>query len=138
MPPFLDLAQKILHDVWDSAHHWIQTQGFDAGPGHTLMRKFYHSDNGSIAFDISDAPAAGQKIVGVDVVVSVDTTCHVAVKMETSGNQRAGAYMCAYSTLPLTLRGHLVGDAMGKKLQAQTDVPSKVDVTVNFYGSVEV
>lgn len=105
----------------------------DAGPAQSVTRTFTQNNDISTARDITVAPATGQKIVAMDVYVSVETACYVTVQMETSGNVLAGAYCAANSTVPFTLRGYLKGDAADKKLQVKSSVASKAAVTAVYF-----
>jgi len=108
-------------------------RGVDSGPAQAVTRTFTQNDDISTARDISAAPASGQKIVALDVYVSVDTAGYVTIQMETSGNVLAGAYMAANSTIAFTLRGLLKGDAANKKLQVKSSVASKGAVTAVYF-----
>lgn len=105
----------------------------DAGPNQTLTRLFTYSADISTARDITAAPTAGQKIVAVDVLISVDTAGYVTVQMESSGNVLAGLFMPANGAAQVTLRGMLVGDVADKKLQMKSSVASKGACTCNYY-----
>jgi hypothetical protein len=105
----------------------------DAGPSQTVTRTFTQNDDISTARDITAAPTSGQKIVALDVYVSVDTACYVTIQMETSSNVLAGAYCAANSIVPFTLRGYLKGDAADKKLQMKSSVASKGACTAVYF-----
>jgi hypothetical protein len=107
--------------------------GKDAGPSQTVTRTFTQNNDISTARDITAAPTAGQKIVAMDVYISVDTACYVTIQMETSGNVLAGAYCAANSLVPFTLRGYLKGDAADKKLQMKSSVASKGACTAVYF-----
>ncbi len=123
----------------------------DGGLGLVVTRTFTHAADGSTAFDITTAPGGGNKVVAIDVLLSVGTACRVTVQMETSGNVLAGFYLPNNGSAQLTLRGYLKGDAAGKreqswlnksgwftapKLQVQTSVASAVDVTCVWFAEV--
>lgn len=137
----------ILADVWVSASHWLkvavatelpagtQTIGAtkDAGPSQTITRTYTANADFSTAREITAAPTAGQKIVALDIVVSMATACLATVQMETSNNVLAAAYLPANGTAVFTLRAPIKGDAADKKLLVKSSVASAGVVTAHYY-----
>lgn len=105
----------------------------DAGPVQSVTRLFTTNADISTARDITAAPAAGQKITAIDILISVETACYLTVQMETSGNVLWGGYMQANSVIQLTPRGYLKGDAADKKLQMKSSVASKGACTCIYF-----
>lgn len=105
----------------------------DAGPAQTVTRTYTANADFSTARDVTAAPTAGQKIVALDIVVSMATACLVTVEMETSHNVLAGAYLPANGTMVFTLRGLLKADAADKKLQVKSSVASAGVVTAVYF-----
>jgi hypothetical protein len=101
----------------------------DAGPSQTVTRTYSTAADGSTAFDATATPTTGQKILLLDLIVSVDTACLVTLQMESSGNVLAAFYMAANSSIQITPRGYLKGDAANKKLQLKTSVASAIKAT---------
>jgi hypothetical protein len=105
----------------------------DAGLNETVTRTFTQNDDISTAREITAAPTSGQKIVAVDVLVSVDTACYLTIQMETSANVLAGLYMPANGSAQVTLRGKIKGDVADKKLMMKSSVASKGACTCIYY-----
>ena len=134
----------ILADVWVSASHLLMVEAQanagvtigatqDAGPSQTLSRLYTPSADFSTARDVTAAPTAGQKVVALDIVVSMATACLATVEMETSHNVLAAAYLPANGTMVFTLRGLLKADAADKKLQVKSSAASAGVVTAIYY-----
>jgi hypothetical protein len=96
---------------------------------------FTSADQHSDVAAVTGAPAAGQKLVATDIIVSVDTDMTVTFKEETSGTVVIGPlYLAAKSTVQLTPRGKLWKLAMaGKKLMVQTSVAGNITVDVGYF-----
>lgn len=105
----------------------------DAGPNQTLTRTYTANADFSTARDVTVAPAAGLKIVAMDIVISMASAGLVTVQMETSANVLAAFYMADNSTVVVTLRGFIKADAADKKLQVKSTVASAGAVTVVYF-----
>ena len=105
----------------------------DAGPSQTVTRTFTYNADISTARDITAAPTAGQKIVAMDIIISVDTSCYVTIQMETSANVLWGGYMTASSPIQLTPRGYIKADLADKKLMMKSSAASKGACTCIFF-----
>lgn len=101
----------------------------DAGPNQTVTRTYTASADMTTPADITPAPAAGETIVGMDILVSTDTAMGFDIQMETSGNVLAGAFLPANGIYQFTLRGMIKGDAADKKLQGHADTAGNVKIT---------
>lgn len=105
----------------------------DAGPNQTVVRTYTASADLTTAAAITAAPASGQKIVLMDVLISVSIATVVTIEMETSANVLAGFHMPANSTLQITPRGWLKGDAADKKIFAKSTVAGAVKFTAVYF-----
>jgi hypothetical protein len=107
--------------------------GNDNGPSQTLTRTYTASADMSTAAAITAAPTSGQKIVLMDVLISVDTAMSFSLQMETSANVLAKFYLPANGTMQVTLRGFIKGDAADKKIYGKASVAGNVAVTAVYY-----
>jgi len=101
----------------------------DAGPAQTLTRTYTASANMSTAAAITPAPASGEKIVAMDILVSTDTEMNFSVQMETSANVLAKVFLSANGSAQITLRGMIKADAVDKKLFGKASVSGNVAIT---------
>ena len=101
----------------------------DAGPAQTLTRTYTASADMTTAAAITPAPAAGQKIVAMDILVSTDTAMSFTVQMETSNNVLAKVYLNGPGSAQITFRGFLKGDAADKKLMGKASAAGNVAIT---------
>lgn len=102
----------------------------DAGPSQSLTRTYTNSADMTTAAQITPAPATGQKIVAMDILVSTDTAMKFSIQMETSNNILTEVYLAANSSAQITLRGFIKGDANGKKLFGKASAAGNVGITV--------
>lgn len=105
----------------------------DAGPSQTITRTYTASADMTTAAAITAAPASGQKIVLMDVLISVSVATVITLEMETSANVLAGFHMPANSTLQITPRGWIKGDAADKKIFAKSTVAGAVKFTAVYF-----
>lgn len=105
----------------------------DAGPYQTVTRTFTASSNMTSAAALTVAPATGQKIVLMDVLISTDTNMLFDLEMETSGNILAAFYLPSGSFIQPTLRGYLKGDTADKKIYGKANVAGNVKVTTVYF-----
>lgn len=83
---------------------------------------------------VTDAPTSGQKIVLVDIIVSVGATAMlVDVQEETSTTKLLSLYMAANSTVQITPRGKLKLATADKKVCIDTSAAGNVAVTAFYY-----
>ncbi len=109
---------------------------YDGGPYSRPARKVVASADLTTAGDITDAPAAGQKVLADDILISSDTAMRFDVVMESSGNVLASVYLPANGTAQITLRAGLKGDLKDKKLQGLASVAGNVRVTCCWHSEV--
>lgn len=83
--------------------------------------------------DVTVAPAAGQKIVIDDIIVSVDTAMKVTFEEETSHTDIIALYMPANSVVQVTPRGKIKLSTADKKLQIYTSLAGNIAVTVCYH-----
>lgn len=104
-------------------------------PPQSITRQYSTSADCHITpLDITAAPAAGHKIVAVDVLVSVKVACQVSVITETVADVVASGYLPAYAGFqPLALIAGVKGTTAAKKLQVMTDVAAAITVVCNYY-----
>ncbi len=102
----------------------------DAGDAYTPTRTLVSSADISTAVDASAAPTSGQKIVVVDVFISVGATAlRVDLLEETSGTVILSGYFPANSGIvQLTPRGLLKLPTADKKLRAQASAAGNVRI----------
>jgi len=105
----------------------------DAGPNQTVTRTYTASADMQTAADITAAPTAGQKIVLMDLILSVGTAMSLSIQMETSANVLMKVYMAANSTVQITPRGFLKGDAADKKIQCDASAAGNVAITAIYF-----
>jgi hypothetical protein len=105
----------------------------DGGPSQTITRTYTASADLTTAAAITAAPTSGQKIVLMDVLISVSVATVVTLEMETSANVLAGFHMPANSTLQITPRGWIKGDAADKKIFAKSTVAGAVKFTAVYF-----
>lgn len=105
----------------------------DAGPKQRITQKYSFAEDGSTPFNITNTIPTRKKAVITDLIISVDTACHVTVQMETSENVLAGFHMPANGTVQITPRGYLKADTPAKKIQVVTDVAAAIDVTCCYF-----
>lgn len=102
----------------------------DGGPYQSVIRTYTASADMTTAAAITATPDTGKKVVAMDIVVSTDTAMNIAIQMETSANVLAKFYMPANSTLQITLRGYIKGDAVNKRIFGKASVSGNVAFTV--------
>ena len=105
---------------------------YDAGPSQAITRTHTSIADASSTTSVTAAPSAGQKITVLDYIISVDTACLLTIEMETSGNDLAAHYMSANSTIQITPRGYIKGDAADKKIHVKTSVAAAVKATLIY------
>jgi hypothetical protein len=106
---------------------------YDGGLYFKPSRKAVASADMTTAADITDAPAAGQKVLADDILISADTAMRFDVVMETTGNVLASVFLPVNGTAQITLRAGLKGDAAGKKLQGKTSAAGNVRVSTAWH-----
>lgn len=112
----------------DAGPNWTTSWGVSSAP-------FTSANQSGSAASVTDAPTAGQKLVIIDLIFSVDTAMAVTFKCETSGAVIAGPfYLPANGTLQITPRskGWKLATA-DKKLQVQTSVAGNIMVLPSYY-----
>jgi len=87
-----------------------------SGVSQSVTRTFATSADLSSPLDLA-APGTGKKAVITDLVISVSGAALVLVQMESTANVLAAFYMAANSTVVVSLRARLKGDANNKKVQ---------------------
>lgn len=102
----------------------------DAGPSQTVTRTYTASADMSTAADISPAPASGQKIVAMDILISTDTAMSFSVQEATSATVFAKVFLPANGSAHITLRGYIKTAVADRKLQGKASVAGNVAVTV--------
>lgn len=110
----------------DSGFAYTVTWGVSGAP-------FTSTDQHSAAAAVTDAPTAGQKLVIVDLIISVDTAMLVTFTEETSGTVIDKFYMAANSSAQITLRGKKKLATADKKLLVQTSVAGNIVVDCGYY-----
>lgn len=108
----------------------------DAGPAQTLTRTFTTSADMTTAAAITPAPAGGQRVYAVDILVSVGAAMNVLIQMETSANVLARLDFAGAGATQVTLRGILMGDADAKKLMGKTSAAGQVSFTAITFSAV--
>ena len=119
----------------------IFTRTQDAGPAWTSVHgvsgvPFTSADAHSALASVTDAPAAGKKLVITDIMVSVDTAMSVTFKEETAGNAIVSGpyYLPANGTLQLTPRSKAWKlSTADKKLQVITSVSGNIMVDAHYF-----
>jgi hypothetical protein len=108
----------------------------DAGPFQTVTRTHTSIVDASSTTAVTAVPTSGQKILILDYIISVDTECLLSIEMETSGNDLAAHYMAANSSIQITPRGYLKGDAADKKVHVKTSVAAAVKATFIYASEI--
>lgn len=108
----------------------------DAGPSQTLTRTFTTSADMTTAAAITPAPAAGQRIYALDILVSVAAAMNVQILMETSNNVLARLDFPGAGAAQVTLRGILMGDADAKKMFGKASTAGQVSFTMITFSAV--
>lgn len=108
----------------------------DAGPSQTLTQTYTTSADMTTAAAITPAPAAGQRIYALDILVSVAAAMNVQIQMETSANVLARLDFPGAGAAQLTLRGYLKGDADAKKLFGKASTAGQVSFTAITFSAV--
>lgn len=105
----------------------------DGGPAGTVTQTYIASNDMTTAAAITPAPAAGQYIKALDLLVSnlSDADIDFTVQMETTNNILAKVPIKSNSSHPITLRGYLKGDAVAKKLFGKASAAGEVTITAN-------
>jgi hypothetical protein len=105
----------------------------DAGPAQTLVRTYTPSADMTTAAEITASPTGGMKIVVTDIIISSDTAMDFSIQMESSNNILAKVYLAAGSTVQITPRGYLKGDAADKKIYGKASVSGNVAITAIYF-----
>lgn len=109
----------------------------DAGPAWTSI--FGVSGAAVVSADatgnpaVTDAPAAGQKLVITDIVYSSDTAMSLTFSEETSGTVIFKVFVPANGTGQITPRGKKKLATADKKLMCDASVAGNIAVTVGYY-----
>lgn len=105
----------------------------DGGPAQTITHTYTTSADMTTAANISPAPTAGQKLVAMDIMVSVDTAMEFSVQEETSATVFASVFLPANSVAMITLRGFLKTAVADMHFQGKASVAGNVRVTMNSF-----
>ena len=120
-----------IKDAGDGTYGLYAT-ALGAGLSQSLTRTYTASADMTTAADITAAPAAGQKIVVTDVILSADRALNFAIQMETSANVLANFYL-GEEPVHIAPVGYLKADAADKKLQGKASIPGNVSVTLVYF-----
>lgn len=82
---------------------------------------------------VTAAPTSGQKLVIVDIVVSVDTAMNILFEEETSGTDIYKVFLPANGLAQITPRGKVKLATADKKLTAKASVAGNIAVTAIYY-----
>ncbi len=105
----------------------------DNGPHWTPVRTYTTSANATGTVDITAAPAAGQKIVLDDLLVSSDTSMAVSIVEETSSTVFAKIWLTAYTPAQISLRDGIKAAVADKKLRVTASVAGNIDITATYH-----
>lgn len=96
--------------------------------------RFQSANQSAAAASVTDAPHAGEKIVVIDVVVSVDTAMTVNFIDQVSGTVMMTLYLAANTAGLIGPLGPWKLPSANSRLQVRTSVAGNIAVTV-FYKS---
>ncbi len=91
------------------------------------------ADLTAAAVAVTDAPAAGQKLVITDILASAAVDVRLTFTEETSGTVMAYVRLAAGSTQQVTLRSKRKLTTAAKKLMCQADAAGAVEILVGYY-----
>lgn len=95
--------------------------------------KVVTSANMTAGADLTDAPAAGQKIVIDDIIASSDTAMYIDFLEETTNTLIARLYLPAGGTAQVQPQAKLKLDTAGKKLRGDASVAGNVAITTLYH-----
>jgi len=105
----------------------------DGGPDWVTRRKTTISADMTGGADLTAAPAAGEKIVVDDVIVSAAAEMYLSFLEETSGTEIFRLYLPANGLAQVTPRGKLKLDTANKKLRGDASAAGGVAVMVLYH-----
>ncbi len=105
----------------------------DAGPAQVVTRTYTASADMTTEAAITAAPDSGLKIVGIDFVISTDTTMSFTIQEETSATVFAKVFLPANGVVQLTPRGYLKTEVADKKFFGKASVAGNVAVTAIYF-----
>lgn len=108
----------------------------DAGPSWTPVQTYTTSADMTTAAAISAAPAAGQKVVADDIMVSTDTAMLFTLQEETSNTVLAARRLAANESAQITLRNGLRVPTADKKLFGKASAAGNLYITVSQHSEV--
>ena len=91
------------------------------------------ADLTAAAVAVTDAPAAGQKLVITDILASAAVDVRLTFTEETNGMVMAYVRLAAGSTQQVTLRSKRKLTTAAKKLMCQADAAGAVEILVGYY-----
>lgn len=123
--PELPAGDNVIGAALDGGAGWNASMG--------VSNAAVLSANATGGVDVTDAPAAGQKLVITDIVVSSDTAMAITFEEETSGRDVFKVFIPANGLAQITPRSKCKLATADKKLRAVASVAGNIAVTVFHY-----
>lgn len=108
----------------------VKIEGFNP----TLTQGRVNIADGTVLTDLTGLPTSGQRTFLKAMTISVDTTCEISIKEQTSGNVKWAGFLLANTTLALSDAWEAVCcDTADRKLQIVTSVATKLRAYASYY-----